>query len=852
MAAIHDLLRQIENPKLRERIEQEWEAATKHKKFGLVYEHHLPELAPLWKAKPRRGDLVALRSGPLTQFWRVRKVERDIAVLLREHATERETASELERKPLTELVVVKQFGDPIFPTLTLMDAVQNGPVDAPWHALIEADNYHALQLLDYVYAGKVDCIYIDPPYNTGARDWKYNNDYVDGNDGWRHSKWLSFMERRLRLAKRLLKPDTGVLICTIDEHELHHLGNLLEEILPETFQQLATIVINQKGVSQGRLSRVEEYAVFCFSSEARVPSHFDDLLSRDRRDEKRFQTPRWEWLQRGGNNANPIARSGLFYPVFIDPERKRIIGAGKPLPKGGDIPAKQLGDRKIAWPIRRDASYATWQVGPETLMNLVKKGFVRLGGYDAKRKTWTIQYLGAKAERQIQEGLLKIVGKDDALGCVIVEYTQSEQRSIKTVWHRQRHDSGIYGSSVLRNVIGQGASFTFPKSIYSTLDAIATVTRDKPSAIVLDFFAGSGTTLNAVNLLNAADGGKRQCILVTNNEVAAGEAQTLSDQGHKPGDVPWEERGICRSVTWPRSKFTILGRRDDGSRLDGEYFSGRTIERRKRRNIRRLSFVSPQDFRLPEGLSEKKRAVAAKKIVAAQKSLVSFINGLPQDAVTEVCRFIVDDDYPAAVLFDDEAADDWLAALDGQYHITDLFIVTETEKEFKSIKAQVEDRIGDLIVQEDEKVPMSGGFASNLAYYKLDFLDKDRVELGAAFREILPLLWLKAGALGDQPELAAGPLPNWFAPKTANFAVLLTESHVRGFLSALKGRSSLSHIFIVTNADEAFRALSEETQSRLIVNNPDMQLVQLYRDYLMNFIINTRTDEPLVAKGPAK
>ena len=85
-------------------------------------------------------------------------------------------------------------------------------LNAPWHTLIEADNYHALQLLDYLYAGKVDCIYIDPPYNTGARDWKYNNDYVDANDSWRHSKWLTFMEKRLKLAQKLLKPDTGVIV----------------------------------------------------------------------------------------------------------------------------------------------------------------------------------------------------------------------------------------------------------------------------------------------------------------------------------------------------------------------------------------------------------------------------------------------------------------------------------------------------------------------------------------------------------------------------------------------------------------------------------------------------------------
>ena len=102
------------------------------------------------------------------------------------------------------------------------DTVCNAPDSDLWHTLIEADNYHALQLLEYLYAGKVDCIYIDPPYNTGARDWKYNNDYVDGADTYRHSKWLSMMEKRLKLAKRLLNPADSVLIVTIDEKEYLH------------------------------------------------------------------------------------------------------------------------------------------------------------------------------------------------------------------------------------------------------------------------------------------------------------------------------------------------------------------------------------------------------------------------------------------------------------------------------------------------------------------------------------------------------------------------------------------------------------------------------------------------------
>ena len=188
----------------------------------------------------------------MKEVWQVKSVKDGVVTLVKPkddaHPSEpTRSAAEPVSFAVEEVLVVREFGEPIFPSLVPVDAVANGPADTPWHTLIEADNYHALQLLDYLYAGKVDCIYIDPPYNTGARDWKYNNDYVDGNDGWRHSKWLAFMAKRLKLAKTLLKPDTGVLIVTIDEHEVHHLGMLLEREFPEAWRQLVTIVINQKG-----------------------------------------------------------------------------------------------------------------------------------------------------------------------------------------------------------------------------------------------------------------------------------------------------------------------------------------------------------------------------------------------------------------------------------------------------------------------------------------------------------------------------------------------------------------------------------------------------------------------------
>lgn len=195
MSAIHDLIAQVSDPRLRERLSAEWATASQDKKFGLVFEDHLPELLPLYGVKLRRGDLVCRKHGPLKDVWQIRALREGVATCIRPredaHPAESSTSATTPmRFAVDELLVVRQFGEPIFPALVPIDAVANGPADAPWHTLIEADNYHALQLLAYLYEGKVDCIYIDPPYNTGARDWKYNNDYVDSNDGWRHSKWL--------------------------------------------------------------------------------------------------------------------------------------------------------------------------------------------------------------------------------------------------------------------------------------------------------------------------------------------------------------------------------------------------------------------------------------------------------------------------------------------------------------------------------------------------------------------------------------------------------------------------------------------------------------------------------------
>ena len=230
MAAIDDLLNRIEDEELRTRIIKEVKGLQKNKKFGLVFEEHLPECTPLYDVPVKVGKTVALKNGSINDNYTVLDINADVAICIKKGADEQPVEI-----PVNDLIVVATFGEPIYPYLKPIDSVCNAPDSNLWHTLIEADNYHALQLLDYLYHGKVDCIYIDPPYNSGAKDWKYNNDYVDGNDAYRHSKWLSFMEKRLKLAKKLLKPKDSVMIVTIDEKEYNHLGCLLEEIFPEAY-----------------------------------------------------------------------------------------------------------------------------------------------------------------------------------------------------------------------------------------------------------------------------------------------------------------------------------------------------------------------------------------------------------------------------------------------------------------------------------------------------------------------------------------------------------------------------------------------------------------------------------------
>ncbi|MBR4260034.1 MAG: site-specific DNA-methyltransferase [Kiritimatiellae bacterium] len=556
MAAFKDLLKRVTDATLRGQLEDEYKRAIKNKKFGLVFEEHRPEFTALYGVELKVGMSAAVNGLKNADVLQVVSIDDGIATC---HNAAQDT---MESHPIADLVAVAKFEDPIFPVLTPVDEIENAPGDPLWHTLIQADNYHALQLLEYMYRGKVDCIYIDPPYNTGARDWKYNNDYVDGNDSWRHSKWLSMMEKRLRLAKTLLNPKDSVLIVTIDEKEYLHLGMLLEEMFPEARIQMVSSVINPAGAGKpGSFYRTDEYLYYVqFGASVILP-------------EGRGMTDVpviWDTLRRSNAKNTREHTNSQFYPIYVNDNTRQIDYIGLPYPKGKAIAEVEPRDGcSPVFPIRDDGTEMMWGCKADELKQRLNLGYVRVGKHTPdKPQKYVISYLTSGIIADIASGKA-IVEQRLPDGSVSAYYPTGRDKMPTTNWNRPSHDAQRLGSEFVKGFIGN--RFSYPKSIYAEYDCLRIVLANKPDALIVDFFAGSGTTLHAVNLLNAEDGGSRRCIMVTNNEVSESEAKSLTKLGHKPGDEEWEELGIARYVTWPRTVCSIVGSDVNGNPLDGNY-----------------------------------------------------------------------------------------------------------------------------------------------------------------------------------------------------------------------------------------------------------------------------------------
>lgn len=686
MARIDDLLRQIEDEGLRSELKRSINALRSRKKFGLVFEEHVPEMSVVPGITPEVGSLVRLAADDARPLGRVVAGNNDeFQVELFDPASTRYAAS-------TDLVVVKRFGEAIFPVLTHIGSAGRGEhLGRPHHCVLNGENYHALQLLLYMYERQVDCIYIDPPYNTGARDWKYNNDYVDDNDSWRHSKWLSMMQKRLILARRLLKED-GVLVVTIDEHEVHHLALLLEELFPSYRRTMVTIVMNSAGNTQSGFYRVEEHALFCFPP-GRGPNLIpDDLLAPE--DKK----PRSLWgthIRTGGINDKPSKRPNLVYPIAIDESAGRFVQCGTSLEERlasgelGDTERSALDDwhpdpdetidgHHLLWPFSEDGSLGTWRNDARTFASLVGQGFIRIRSNASAPGTnrWSLSYVTKGNRQKVATGLIPVLGVDDRDGSLILG---SEQRPVipKTIWKRRLHDATNWGSPILKAFVGT-TSFAYPKSPYAVRDTLLTLVGDRPDSLIVDFFAGSGTTLQAVCMLNDADGGRRRCVLVTNNEISNADEQRLRAEGYQPGHAEWEALGIFENVTRPRCEAVVTGRMRDGAFVKGKYDSGAPYSQGFDESVDffRIDYLDPDQVELGRQFD----AIHPLLWAAA-----GAYGACPRSPVGDV-DFILPPESNYGVLFSESRFMDFRSKVLERSSLTNVWLITNSESAFSEMR----------------------------------------------------------------------------------------------------------------------------------------------------------------------
>ena len=273
----------------------------------------------------------------------------------------------------------------------------------------------------------------------------------------------------------------------------------------------------------------------------------------------------WDSLLRRGTDATRASREEMFYPIIVERETRRVLEVGAPLGSGKPIPADLVDseDRIVKWPIRTDGSEGRWQLGRDTFLSVLNAGMARVG------RSYAITYLKGGARKQIANGEIL---RD---GCNEFGYPNYKTKTAsvswpRTLWNKRSHNASVYGSTLLRAII-PGRKFPFPKSLYAVEDTLRFFVAKKPNAIILDFFSGSGTTAHAVMRLNRQDGGNRQCISATNNEVGADEQKRLRLKALRPGDSEWEQWGICDYITKPRVQAVITGQTPEGNPIKGDY-----------------------------------------------------------------------------------------------------------------------------------------------------------------------------------------------------------------------------------------------------------------------------------------
>ena len=426
--------------------------------------------------------------------------------------------------------------------------------DAPNHILIEGDNLEALTTLTYTHAGQIDVIYIDPPYNTGNKDFVYNDSFVDREDCYRHSKWLSFMSRRLRIAKQLLS-DKGVIFISIDDNEQAQLKLLCDEVFNQNnyVGEFAWQKRKGGGNDSAYIAIDHEYvlvyanSIFSLDEKWRIPYEAEYLKRYNKEDAN------------GRFYYDTLSRPGLNNPIIYDV----VCPDGSIIKKG------------------------TWQISEDTFKVELAKGNVdfiknKQGGYTVVHK-------------------VRIPERGRVIRSIISDVSNKD------------------AADEMFDIFGNKKIFSNPKPkdlIYKLIQLSS-----KTNSTILDFFAGSGTTLHATMQLNAEDGGKRKCILVTNNE-----------------------NNICEEVTYERNKRVIQGyTTPKGEEVSG--LTGNTLRYYK------TDFISRD--RTPRNM---------RALVAASTDLLCIKNDIYSEAKLagrninpKIARYFAEGDRSMLVIYDERA-----------------------------------------------------------------------------------------------------------------------------------------------------------------------------------------------------
>ncbi|WP_223884078.1 site-specific DNA-methyltransferase [Pseudarthrobacter sp. BIM B-2242] len=539
-SSLERYLAEISDPILRENLSRE--IGSLKREFGLVFERHHPEGIRLPKHTVKRGSKVVVstvngKPNKDSEFYRVHRLNRDESTALLVDAEGNEAIH-----PIANLTVAKEFGDVMYPGLRKLSEIRRGAPEAPVHTIINGENYHALEALQYTHTGKVDLIYIDPPYNTGNADWKYNDRYVDAKDGYRHSKWLSFMEKRLAIAKTLLKP-TGVLIMAIGDDEHHRLRLLADDVLGEG-NFISNIVWQGGRKNDSRfISNGADYMlVYARNRELLVERDVRWREAKQGLDLVLNEAERL-WEEAGHNAAEASVKFKRWLRAL--PREVAMPGVTRydQLEEGTGRPFNA--DKDMGWPGGGGPRF-------DVLHPITQKPVsVPTGGW---RFTTP-----ARMQEEIDAGRVQFGPDERKIPRGKSYLDEIDSQVAMSVFDADR----TAASKALFNILGD-KRFPFPKDqlVLSRWFRLMAPT----DAVILDFFGGSGTTAEAVIRLNAEDSGSRQAILVTNNELSKADDTKLRKAGHQPGDDEYEALGVFHHVTKPRLETVVTGVREDGSK----------------------------------------------------------------------------------------------------------------------------------------------------------------------------------------------------------------------------------------------------------------------------------------------